>query len=83
LNNSGSIQGEIVTCIRTLEWLDEVLPLLEAPLKAVIRSRQDLEGLTIIQMRQWLQTAPKVLQTLLALPNGAYANMPYPFSSWA
>jgi hypothetical protein len=61
LNNSGSIQGEIVTCIRTLEWLDEVLPLLEAPLKAVIRSRQDLEGLTIIQMRQWLQTAPKVL----------------------
>jgi hypothetical protein len=83
LNNSGSIQGEISACIRTLEWLDEVLPLLTAPLKAVIRSRQDLEGLTIIQMRQWLQTAPKVLQALMALPNEAYANIAYPFYGWA
>jgi hypothetical protein len=39
LNNSGHIPGEINACIRTLEWLDEVLPLLEASLKAVIRSR--------------------------------------------
>ena len=83
LNNSGGIQGEIYACIRTLEWLDEVLPLLEAPLKAVIRSRQDLEGLTIIQTRQWLRAAPKVLQAVMALPNGAYANMAYPFYGWA
>ncbi len=34
-------------------------------------------------MRQWLQTAPNVLQALMALPNAAYANMAYPFYSWA
>jgi hypothetical protein len=83
LNNSGGIQGEIHACIRTLEWLGEVLPLLEAPLKAVIRSRQDLEGLTFNQMRHWLRTAPQVLQAVMALPNGAYANMAYPFYGWA
>jgi hypothetical protein len=78
LNNSGRIQGEINACIRTLEWLDEVLPLVEAPLKVVIRSRQDLEGLTFNQMRQWLRTAPQVLQAVIALPNEVYANMAYP-----
>jgi hypothetical protein len=83
LNNSGRIHGEINACIRTLGWLDEVLPLLEAPLKAVIRARQNLEGLTIIQIRQWLRAALKVLQAVMALPNGAYANMAYPFYGWA
>jgi hypothetical protein len=82
IERSGSIQGKITACAATLAWLNEVLPLLEEDLRTAIHSQQDLQGLTIGQVRRWLQTGPRLLQAFKGLTNNAYANMAYPFHSW-
>jgi hypothetical protein len=83
LERSGSIQGKITACAGTLEWLSEVLPLLEEDLRTAIRSQQDLQGLTIKQIGGWLQTGLRILQAFRGLTNNAYANMADPFHSWS
>jgi hypothetical protein len=82
LERGGGIQGNITACAGTLEWLSEMLPLLEEDLRTAVHSQQDLHGLTITQIRRWLQTGPQILQAFRGLPNNAYANMAYPFYPW-
>jgi hypothetical protein len=82
LERSGRIQGKMTACARTLEWLSEVLPLLEEDLRAAIRSQPDLQGLTMTRIQQWLQAGLPILHAFRSLSNDAYANMAYPFSSW-
>jgi hypothetical protein len=81
LERSGGIQGKITACAGTIEWLSEVLPLLAEDLRTAIRSQKDLKGLTITQIRRWIETGPRILQAFRGLTNNAYANMAYPFRS--
>jgi hypothetical protein len=74
LGEHGHIQGEVFACLRTLQWLADMFPYLEMPLRAAIRA-PDLKDLTVHQIGQWLHGAPRVLQAFMALPNAAYNNM--------